>query len=54
MPWVGPSPNTKKLFFQLSVWDDELLLTPKITTFLGTSLPKLLEPSPSNVIPQPT
>ena len=50
-PRVDPSP--KKLFFWLSVWDDELLSTPKITRFLAKSLSKLLEPSPSNAIPRP-
>ena len=52
MPWVRPWPNTKKLFSLLSVWDDELLSTPKIVTFLVKSLRKLHESSPSNAIPQ--
>ena len=50
---VGPSPNTRKLLLLLSVWDDEVLSTPKITTFLAKSLPKLHEPSPSNATLQP-
>ena len=48
IPWVGPSPNTKKFFSRLSVWNDQLLSTPKITTFLAKSLPKFHEPAPSN------
>ena len=48
---VDPSPNTKKLFLQISVWDDELLSKPKITTFLAKSLTKVHEPAPSNAIP---
>ena len=47
---VGHSPNNK-LFLQLSKWDDELLSTPKITTFLAKSLPKLHEHFPSNAFP---
>ena len=35
MPWVRYLPNTKRLFFLFSVWDDELLLTSKVTTFLS-------------------
>ena len=50
MPWVWPSLNTKKLFFRLSVWDDKLLSTPKITTFLAKSLPNLHEPCSINII----
>ena len=45
---VGSSYNTKKLFLQLSAWDDELLSTPKITTFLANELQKLHETAPSN------
>ena len=52
IPSVGPSPNNKKLFFQLSVWDDKLLLSiPKITILLGKPLPKFHEPFPPNAIP---
>ena len=29
IPKGGTLPNTKTLFFQLAVWDDELLSTPK-------------------------
>ena len=47
---VGPSPGTRKLFLWLSVWDDELLSTAKITTFLAKWLPKLHVPAPSNGI----
>ena len=50
--WVRPSPNTKKLFFRLSVWDDGRLSRPRVTTFLAKSLPKPQEPSPSNAIPR--
>ena len=48
---VGPSPNTKKLFFQLSVWDNELISTPKIMTFLTMPLPKLPELNLPNAVP---
>ena len=27
---VGPSPNIRKLFSQMSAWDNELLSTPKV------------------------
>ena len=50
---VGPSPSTKKLFLQLSVWDDKLSPTPNIITFLAESFLKLHEPALSDVIPQP-
>ena len=39
MPSVGTSPINKKLFLWLSVWDDKVLSTPKIATFLAKSLP---------------
>ena len=35
---VGPS--TKKLFLQLSAWNDELLSTPKTVAFLAVPLSK--------------
>ena len=35
------SPSTKTLFLRLSPWDDELLSTPKIITFLAVSLSKV-------------
>ena len=35
----------------MSVWDDELLSTPKVIKFLANSLPKLHEPVLPNVIP---
>ena len=38
------------MFFLLSVWDDEVLLTPEITTFLAKPVPKLHAPAPSNAI----
>ena len=51
---VGPLPNTKKLFFGLSIlWGDELLSTPKIITFLALPLSKFQKSFPSNVIPGP-
>ena len=43
----------KKLFFRLSLWDDELLSTPKIITFLLITLSKLHEPALLNAIPYP-
>ena len=52
IPAIGPSPNAKKLLFRLSLFDGELLSTPKMTTFLAKSLPKLHEP-PSIAIPRP-
>ena len=51
---VSPSPNTKKLFFWLLVWDDELLSKWKITTFLANSLPNFHKLFPSNAIPLPS
>ena len=44
IPKVGLSPITKKSFFQLSAWGDELLSIPKIIIFLVVSLSKLHEP----------
>ena len=38
IPSINPSPNNKKLFLGLSVWDDEVLSTTKITEFLANSL----------------
>ena len=40
---VGPSTRTIKLFLGFSAWDDELLSTPKVVTFLKVSLLKLYE-----------
>ena len=51
IPSVRPSPSTKKVFLQLSAWDNELSPKPKITTFLAKPLSKLHERAPSNVIP---
>ena len=51
MPSFGPSPDTKKLLSRLLIWDDELLSTSKITTFLEKSLPKHHEPASSNATP---
>ena len=54
IPKVGPSLSTKKkLLWHLSVWDDKVLPTQKITTLLAKSLPKFHGPALSNVIPQP-
>ena len=50
---VRPSSNIEKLFLQLSEWDNELLLTPKMIILLARSLLKLHEPALSNVIPYP-
>ena len=36
---VSPLVKIKKSFLRLSVWDDEPLPSPKITTFLTESLP---------------
>ena len=52
IPKAGPSPNITKLFLGLSEWDDELLSTPKMITFLAMSLTKLHELDRSNAIPQ--
>ena len=35
---VGPSPNTKKLFFRLLLCDDDVLSTAKIILFLANYL----------------
>ena len=35
---LGPSPDVKKLFLQLSEWGDELLSTQKIIIFPGKPL----------------
>ena len=51
IPKTGPSPSTKKLLLGLLARVDELLLTPKIITFLAVSLLKLHEPALSNIIP---
>ena len=51
IPKSGPSLNIETLFLQLSEWDNELLSTPKIITFLAKSLPKLQESTVSNIIP---
>ena len=50
---VDLSPNTKKVFLRLSVWDDELLSTLKLMTFLAKSLPELHQCKTSNAIPKP-
>ena len=39
IPLVGTSRNTKRIFFWLSVWDDEVLPTPQITASLAKLLP---------------
>ena len=52
IPSVGPSCNTKKLCLRLLLWDNELLSTPKNTTFLANSLPKLHKPSQLKANPQ--
>ena len=51
---VGPFPRTNMLFFLLSIWEEELISTPKINTFWPNPLPgneklDLL----SNPIPKP-
>ena len=40
---VGPSTSTIKLLLGFSAWDDELLSTLKVVTFLKVSLLKLYE-----------
>ena len=50
---VGPSPNIKKLFLRLLEWDDELLSTPKIATFLGKLSPNFYKPFPLNAFINP-
>ena len=53
IPKVSPLPNSKKLFYRLSVWDGELLSAPKIMTFLAKLLPKFHSPFQSNAISYP-
>ena len=48
---VSLSHDIKKLFLRLSVWDDELLSTPKIITFLAYTLPKFHSPFSPNASP---
>ena len=48
-----PSPNIEKWSLQLLEWDNELLLTQKIITFLVMLLSKLQQPALSNVILYP-
>ena len=52
-PKLGLSPNVKRIFLRLSEWDDELLSTSKIITFLALPLSKPHQPALSNVIPYP-
>ena len=55
---VEPSPSNKKIFLQLSAWDDKLLSTSKMTTFVEMLLCYFLfysivikhKPALSNVI----
>ena len=53
IPKGGPSSNTKKFFFRLSISDGEVLSTPKLRTFPEESISKLHEPSASNAVPRP-
>ena len=48
---VSPSPKAKKLLSSFATSDYELLSTPKITTFLAKSLPKLHGIAALNAIP---
>ena len=48
-----PSPNIEKIFFRLSLRDDELLSPPKIATFQAKLLPKFYESATSNAILKP-
>ena len=53
-PCVGPLPKIKIFFFLLSVFVHELISTPKVITFLPTSIPGYEKcPCPSNPIPYP-
>ena len=52
-PCVDPLLRIKMSFFLLSIFDDELISTPKIITFLPTSLPNEKDVSVSNPIPYP-
>ena len=52
-PCVGPLPRIKMSFFLLSIFDDELMSTPKIITFLPVSLPNEKDISQSNPITYP-
>ena len=48
---LGPLPNTRKLFLRFQECTDQVLSTPKVTTFQTSSLPKLHDPAPTNAIP---
>ena len=48
--WTIFSPYIKNLFLRLSAWDNELLSTPKIITFLAKLIPKFHRPALSNTI----
>ena len=48
---VGPSPDIKKLFWRLPLWEDALLSAPKVIIFLSVSSSKLQKSAPSNVVP---
>ena len=52
-PCVGPLPRIKMSFFLLSIFADELISTPKVFTFLPTSLPNEKDISLSNPMPYP-
>ena len=52
-PCVGPLPRIKMSFFLLSIFDDELISTPKIIIFLSISLPIEKDVSLSKPIPYP-
>ena len=48
--WTIFSPYIKNLFLRLPAWDNELLSTPKIITFLAKLIPKFHGPALSNTI----
>ena len=50
---VSLPPNTNTFSLRFSKCLNELLPTPKVTTFLSNSWPKLHEQAPSNNIPKP-
>ena len=52
-PCVGPLPRIEMSFFLLSIFDDELVSTPKIMTFLPISLPNEKDVSLWNPVPYP-
>ena len=50
IPKVYPLPKVKKSFLKLSKWNNELLSTPYIITFLAKSSSKFHESFPSDAV----